>query len=235
MNLEIDEYYRSHYSDILNTGLIGVVSRITHRIMESQFSRDEFFDQVLELGAGKGQHLHHIKHGFRKYYETDFRPENLPDREDDKYSNKIVKLKVDAQELTQFRDSEFNRLIATCLLVHLHSPELALREWRRVCANGAQVSIYVACEPGLLLRGLRFLTTVQKSRRNGINHLSIHYREHITFFTRLDLLIKEVFAGDSIKRKFWPLRIPSWNLNLATVYTIKIAKSEKSEAEGVIK
>jgi SAM-dependent methyltransferase len=232
--LENDEYYRSYYSDILNTGLIGVVSGITHKIIENQFKGSDFFDQVLELGAGKGQHLQYIKHGFRKYYETDYRSENLPDRQGKKHLDEIINLRVDAQDLGQFPDSEFNRLIATCLLVHLNSPELALKEWRRVCANGAYISIYVACEPGIFLRTLRYLTTVQKSRRNGIDHLSIHYREHITFFTRLDLLIKEVFARDLIKRKFWPLRIPSWNFNLATVYTIQIAKIEESEMESIV-
>jgi ubiquinone/menaquinone biosynthesis C-methylase UbiE len=127
-------------------------------------------------------------------------------------------------DLAEFKNEQIDRVIATCLIVHLAEPEDALLEWRRVCASGGLISIYVACEPGMLLRLLRQLTTVRKAKKFGLNHIRFHYREHITFFSRIDMLIEEIFEDDKIVKKFWPLRLPFWNLNLGVVYQIYILK-----------
>jgi hypothetical protein len=55
--------------------------------------------------------------------------------------------------------------------------------------------------------------------------MRFHYREHITFFSRIDMLIEEVFENDEITKRYWPFIIPSWNLNLGVVYQIRVFKN----------
>jgi phosphatidylethanolamine/phosphatidyl-N-methylethanolamine N-methyltransferase len=229
-----DDFYAEHYIEVLNTGIIGRVSGITHKLLERNIRNTDYFRKVLELGAGHGQHLQYVKHDYEVYYESDFRLENIPHRSDQDWNRAIFRIQADAQEPSGFEDSSIDRVIATCLIVHLEKPEKALGEWRRVASHGAVISIYVACEPGFVLRFIRYMTTVQKSKKRGVNHLSVHYREHINFFPRLNLLINEVFEHDEVKRHFWPFYIPSWNLNLGVVYSIRINKDENVRAEGEV-
>jgi ubiquinone/menaquinone biosynthesis C-methylase UbiE len=127
-----DNYYSKHYREILNIGAVGFVSNIVHKIMEPK-PTTEIFNKVLEVGAGHGQHLKFVKHEYSKYFETDFRRENLPERSSD---TKVISLEADATNLSAFTDSSIDRVIASCLIVHLGDPEAALLEWRRVCVGG---------------------------------------------------------------------------------------------------
>lgn len=216
-----DSYYKNNYEKILNAGAVGLVSKIVHKSMEFGF-KSKNFENVLELGAGNGQHFDHVKHKFKNYLETDIRFENLPKREFENRSDsfKVSGMRLNAEDLSIFSDNSFDRIIVSCLIVHLQNPEMALLEWKRVCKPGGVITIYLPCEPGVFLRGLRYLTTVQKARKLGVNHLDFHYREHITFFVRIWTLLKSVFDDSVIERRFYPFHIPSWNLNLWAIIQI---------------
>ena len=230
----VDDFYANHYENVLNSGAVGFVSEIMHKSLENYFERDDYFPKTLELGAGLGQHLSHVKHKFDEYLETDIRADNLPNRgggggriSRDIPSSKIRQKSVDAQTLKNIDSDSIDRIIATCLIIHLPEPEPALANWRRVIKSGGHITIYVPCEPGLVLRFLRSLTTRRKAAKRGVNHDSVHHREHTSYFGRINTLVFEVFNQDLIKRKFFPLRIHSWNLNLWVTYQIKIIKSKE--------
>jgi ubiquinone/menaquinone biosynthesis C-methylase UbiE len=53
----------------------------------------------------------------------------------------------------------FDRVIVTCVLHHIPNLELALTEIRRVAKPGAQINLYVPCDPGSLYRGVRHWTS----------------------------------------------------------------------------
>ena len=214
-----DNFYAEHYQSIVNAGAVGLVSKHIHKLLEPK--RKTNFNVVLEVGAGHGQHFEFVKHGYSQYFETDIRKQNLPLRLQE---SKVVSLSSDASNLIEFKKDSVDRVIATCLIVHLTDPESALKEWRRVCREGGLISIYVPCEPGLILRLLRQFTTVRKGKKLGLNHLSFHYREHITFFSRINLLIMETFQSDRISKKYWPFSLHSWNLNLGVIYQIDVLK-----------
>jgi len=220
--MERDRYYKDSYQQILNTGAVGVVANMIHRLLEKRIGSN--YKTVLELGAGHGQHLKFVQHEFTTYHETDFRPSNLPNRSQEEHRGQIVQGFSDAENLSGFPDNSIDRVITTCLIVHLAQPEQALEEWRRVTRSGGLITIQVASEPGLLLRLLRSLTTVRKAAKLGENHLRFHYREHINFFSRINMLIEDVYSADEVTRKFWPLQINSWNANLIIVYQIKVQK-----------
>lgn len=218
-----DDLYKDFHSQVVDTGIVGVVNKFLHQSLEKGPSRfiKKNETEVLEVGAGKGQHFHFVRHPFSRYIQSDIRAQNLELQRDKRVTN----ISLNAEDLSSFESASFDRIVATCLLVHLSNPETALKEWKRVIRDGGNISIYVPCEPGFLLRATRFLTTRRKARSLGYDHLSLHYREHVTYFVRLNMLINDVFRDAVVERKFFPFRIvPSWNINLWCVYQIRIGK-----------
>jgi ubiquinone/menaquinone biosynthesis C-methylase UbiE len=55
-------------------------------------------------------------------------------------------------ESLNFPDAKFDRIIATCLVVHLKNIEKALLEWRRVLKPNGVITMYIALEPSIMLR-----------------------------------------------------------------------------------
>lgn len=229
--MDSDEIYRGRHSQVVDTGLVGIVNQLLHRSLERNLPKrpSSSRHEIIELGSGMGQHLSFVQDDFTKYVQTDIRIENISLSKD----SRIERRRVDAQDLSSFDSNSFDRLLATCLLVHLSDPEKALREWKRVVRDGGTISIYVPCEPGLLLRAMRYMTTRRKGNHLGFNHLSFHYREHVTYFVRLSLLLREVFSDCQVKRRFFPFPFfPSWNFNLWCTYQIRLDQpSIKSSKE----
>lgn len=231
MNSLEDNYYNNFYERIFSKGILGFLQRQIHHKLDRQFEVVEF-DSILEVGAGKLEHLvAGTKLSVGRYLATDIRFSNkdsliskLP-----LHSLKIGEVSledVDAQKLP-YGDDSFDGLIATCLLIHLKDPEAALLEWRRVVENGGEIVIYVPCEPGLMLRLGRQLAVIPKHLRFGHSQYKLLCaREHISSINILNVYIKNVFHLDKIKVSTWPIPLlRSWNLNLAYFYHIKVIKS----------
>lgn len=128
-----DEYYEEIYPQVLNKGNVGLVSNIIHKKLESRAK--EPIDSILELGAGSGQHYKFVTQKFKFYFETDLRLQNIPNRR--KEQGKAIRRKrLNAENLESIKTSSINRLVVSCLLIHLNRPEKALQEWRRVVKTG---------------------------------------------------------------------------------------------------
>jgi SAM-dependent methyltransferase len=215
-----DTFYSNYYENIFGSGVIGWMAGIAHRFMEHPLDK-KFFPNVLELGAGNGQHRKYVRHKFSQYVETDLRISPEEEITFQINSDETIKRKfLNAENLSQLNPEKFDRIIATCLLVHLPNPEKALQEWRRVTKSEGILTIYVPTEPGIALRLFRTVTTKRKASKLGLNHKSIHYREHRNMWIFINLLIYEVFADDVIKRRRFPLPFLTWNLSLFDVYEI---------------
>ena len=221
--------YQNGYNEVFHKGKIGFVNRVIHNQLE-RLTKGHF-PTTLELGSGPGQHLEHVTHSYEVYIESDIREELLRDPKSVK-NNRLKTLRLDAEDLSIFSDNSVDRIVNYCLLIHLTNPEHALKEWRRVIKKKSssapvsqhnnQISFYVPCEPGLLLRLLRLFTVARKTRKLGYDHYSFHYKEHVSYFTRLNHIIEEVFVRDRVRKRFWPFLIPSWNLNLGVFYDIQV-------------
>jgi SAM-dependent methyltransferase len=215
-DFSVSNYYSTAYDKILNSGRIGKLSSFVHWYTEKSVPK-ESYGVVLEVGAGRGQHKFAVKNEFGKYIESDIRIEqdsSIPLPFGDSRDSKLMRLKLDAQDLKSIPDSSVDRLIATCVLVHLPDPEMALREWRRVLKPSGVASIFIPCEPGMFLRLFRRFSTIPKSRKMGIDHASVHYREHRNMWIFCKLLIDEVFECDQIKVKKFPFPFFTWNFRL---------------------
>jgi phosphatidylethanolamine/phosphatidyl-N-methylethanolamine N-methyltransferase len=223
-----EDYYQYHYQKITNSGPIGFVAMIGHLSLEkwpfTKFSKDckKNFDKILEVGAGHGQHYKYLKEDFKAYTMTDVRPNLLNNLKVSDARVVIEKTSIDAESLP-YADNSFDRLIATCLLVHLDNPEKALTEWRRVVKPGGAISIYIPCEPGILLRILQSITTRRKQKKLGIDARYLHYGEHRYNFPFVIAIISNVFRRNFRIRKF-PFLFGSFDFNLWSVVTISNVK-----------
>ena len=217
--MNIDEYYENHYERVINSGLIGKYSSFYHFLIEKDFA-DKKFKSILELGAGKGQHLHFLKCEYEEYLQTDIR---LPNSNESSLGSKAIWLVADAENLSTFASNRFDRTIATCLIAHLPNPEKAINEWRRVTSKcGGVVSIYVPCEPSFLLRLAQKLSTRRKATKLGIDYSSMHYREHRNHYFFIKALIFDVFKEDDIKVIGFPTRFLPFDLKLYEIYQIRL-------------
>jgi len=227
-----DQYYELYHPLILKQG-VGFVADYTHKTLEripDLFLTDLKTKTVLEVGAGNGEHLHFVKHEYEEYIETDIRLEILKDATKERiFNSKISQARLDANDLSSLPSNSVDRLIATCVLVHLEKPKFFLEEVRRICKEGAIISLYVPCEPGLFLRYLRYWTTARNARKMGVNHLHFHYQEHKYHILHIREIIRSTFSQDVVKNHSYPFNKFSWNLNLWEIYQIKIIKNSLND------
>lgn len=220
----VDVFYRDCYPLMPSTPENSRLIRWVHQLMEKPFSPSQRFATVLEVGAGKGEHQPFVHHGYDTYIASDLRPppvELAPLAGGE--SSSVDWLQANASKLP-LADECIDRVIATCLLIHLTEPEAALEEWRRVAARGAWLTIYVPSESGLLLRLARSMTANRTAKRLGFDGYALYIaRDHIGRPDGLEQLVKWVFREDEITFVRRPARVRSWDANVFTIYQIKKA------------
>jgi ubiquinone/menaquinone biosynthesis C-methylase UbiE len=214
----IDQFYNIHYRNIMGTGAVSKAWAQIHKQMEKPFVGGNF-DSILEIGAGNGEHLRFVKGDFKAYYATDLRIDNLINISK---SDARIKIEVQNAESLNYDADKFDRIIVTCLLVHLDNPEKALMEMKRVLnKNRGVITIYLPCEPGFVLRLFRKFTTHRKAKSLGVDNITLlHFLEHRNYFIAIDFLIRNEFEGFKIKSRFLPFHILGWNFNLYKIYQI---------------
>lgn len=128
-----------------------------------------------------------------------------------------------------FAEATFDRVLATCVIMHVDRPDLALLEWLRVTKPGGVVDFIVPCDPGLVLRVFRWLVNERAALRFGVprrEYRLLNALDHISSFARIDVLVRMVVresTGLTMRTKYFPFRVPSWNLNGFVVYSIRKA------------
>ena len=165
----------------------------------------------MKSGGGSGEHFAFVRHEFDSYFVTDLTQREL--HQGAKYDSR-VEFKVENVENLSFPNKFFDRVIATCLLHHVNKPEEALKEILRVLKPGGVVSIFLSCDPGILVRVLRSLTSSRKAKKLGFRGYKLMIaREHRNHISSLLELAKFVFRDAEIELRYRPFLVPSWNLN----------------------
>ena len=215
MKRELQEYYKTSAESFQYTGLDRIGRNKIHKIMESPFKKSDFFNTVLEVGALFGNHENFVKHSYDSYVKTDLLfPKEVESINKDK---KIISKYQDATSLKDFADDSVDRLISTCLIVHLNNTESALEEWKRVVKPEGYLSIWVQLEPSLFLRIVQKLISSKKDTK----FYKTNFDEHVTYYTRVNYYINNIFKDCIIKKRYFPFRFLSWNFNGTCLYTIK--------------
>jgi ubiquinone/menaquinone biosynthesis C-methylase UbiE len=205
-----DVYDESNYSGLLQSG----VMRASHRLTEKRFHEQTYFEKVLEIGAGTGEHLGFVRHRFDQYVISDLDAKTLEvarKKLSDKFGNKLLFETQSGGELS-YADNSFDRLIATHVLEHIYQPHLAIKEWRRVVKHGGVLSILIPTDPGIAWRLGRHLGPRRNAMAQGIAYDYVMAREHVNSCNNLIALLRHYFPERT--EAWWPFPIPAIDLNL---------------------
>ena len=88
--------YRARFADVYDNSnysspIQSAVMRASHRLSENKFHERDHFSKVLEIGAGTGEHLAFVRHGFDQYVLTDLDSRTLD----------VAKRKLDGKHLNK--------------------------------------------------------------------------------------------------------------------------------------
>jgi len=213
--------YENIYNLICVSARKGLIMDLMHGILERKH-RKSHFSKVLEVGAHRGEHLPYVRHTFDSYTLSDIQlmphedVERLPDR---------VEFVIANLESLPFESSTFDRVVSTCVLHHISNLEEGIDEMLRVCKPGGVISILLPTDPGLTYRGIKFLGSGIKAKRLGLfkQVKLFHAREHRNHYHSIAVILRSKFEFHDFHVKFWPFRVPSWNLNALTVWEIRKA------------
>lgn len=223
--------YRARFADVYDESnyaspLQSAVMRASHRLTEKRFQKCDHFSKVLEIGAGTGEHLGFVQHGFDQYILSDMDEKTLDvakGKLSGKFDNKLMFETQSGERLT-YADNSVDRLIATHVLEHIYQPHLALKEWVRVVKNGGVLSILIPTDPGMAWRLGRHLGPRKNAIAQGIAYDYVMAREHVNSCNNLIALLRHYFPDRT--EAWWPLPIPSIDLNLFFVFHAAVKKAE---------
>jgi phosphatidylethanolamine/phosphatidyl-N-methylethanolamine N-methyltransferase len=223
------DYYSKHYWNIHYKGLLGAFTKGYHKKIERGRNSNDFYENVLEIGGGTGEHIEFVRHSFSIYTLLDISesPDGLRRIASDPRSLQFQFVLADASSVP-FEDSTFDRVVSTCVLHHVSNLERTLTEVRRVAKNGAVIDLYVPCDPGMMYRWIRHWTSHLKQKSSmDLSWTQVKYLwalEHQNHYLGIMALIKGVFAIDNIRIARYPSPWLSWNFNLFSVVTVKLKK-----------
>jgi SAM-dependent methyltransferase len=225
----LDRYYAEHYDAVVHGGIGGRIQDAFHAAVERPQGPDQHVGTVLEVGATSGEHLKFVRHRFDRYVMLDIRDSSAARDTATVHAGlrgaEVEFVVGDAQELAGIQDESVDRLVSMCLLHHLDDPRGSLKHWRRVVKPGGRLSLFVPCDPGLLWRSGRALTTFRAARAKGYSAMEIRFIsacDHRNHVASLRWMIEGTFADDELLVRKYPWRVGSWNANL--FYTFQIRK-----------
>jgi ubiquinone/menaquinone biosynthesis C-methylase UbiE len=226
------EFYSEFYEKTQYTGMLGKFHAFYHKKLEGKKSNN-VNKAILEIGAGKGEHLNYIPSKFKSYTLLDLNIDindsvlqsninKFPDSE----KEKITIIAADAS-LLPFSDNLFDKIIITCVLHHVNDVPKVLKEARRVLKKNGEIFIYLPCDPGFVYRIIRHLTShikqarIMKKKMSYIKYIwSLEHKNHVL---AIIMNLRYIFIDDKIKFQRFPFKYLGWNANL--FYIITVTKS----------
>ena len=190
-------------------------------IKSSRFSRVSTFDhtfplasygagqRTLEIGAGSGTHLAWEREGQYVALERSAEVAKLIPQRDG-----LEIITGDCEKSLPYEDDTFDRVLAIHVLEHLYNLPGALREVRRVLKPSGLFSVVIPCEGGLTYSlGRTFTSKRIFERRYGTSYEWLIRYDHCNTAREVLAEVAELFTISSWR--YWPLRIPSIDLNIS--------------------
>lgn len=210
-------YERNNYG----ASLAGRLLHRSHVWAERPFGPTRHFPLVLEVGAGAGHHLGAVRHGFDRYCATDLDINLLALGLGDRAAaDPRIELRAEDATRLSFSDASVDRLIAAHVLEHLPEPQRVLREWWRVLKPGGVLTLVLPADPGMAWRLGRHFGPRRRFKATGQPYDYWMAREHVNPINNLVALLRYYF--DRIDDSWWPLRVPSMDLNLFYIAHITV-------------
>jgi hypothetical protein len=84
----------------------------------------------------------------------------------------------------------------------------------RVLKDDGVATIFLSCDPGILVRFLRSISTARVARRRGFHGYKLMIsRDHRNHVGSLLQMAKYVFRDRNSKATYFPFKLPTWNFN----------------------
>ena len=223
-NIDWDEVNKVVNTQIYS-GLSGKLLQLTHKQLAAFGNKFQTqHDNVLEIGAGQGEHFPFVNTNFAKYTMSDISDWGAPDISKILETDNRVTFEIqDIQALT-YPDNSFDRVITTCVIAHVDEPYESFLEVRRVTKNGGTCSFLVSADPSILLRFIRAVLTAPKMKRLGSPYLLINAISHRNSAGGIIEIAKHVFQQDDVQIKYFPFRVRSWNLSTHIIINVRVYK-----------
>jgi len=222
------EYYEKHYLESQRCGIQGWGNSLIDRMIEKLGGGRKHNARILEIGASSGEHIKYVKKDplWQSYNALDL----MPGATDDELLRSLTTRKQvnfiagDAESLP-FHDDIFDHIKSTCVLAHTRDPNTVFKELRRVTANEGTITVGMPCDPGLVNRAIKSLITYRGMRKQGIKNPKLIYAlGHVNPISNLLTIASDIYKYDQIKLDYFPLKVPSWNLNILVTLHVKILK-----------
>lgn len=167
--------------------------------------------RTLEIGAGRGAHLHFEDLSRQDYHCLELR-QNMADSLMEAFPG-VKGVVGDCQKDMPFEDESFDRILAIHVLEHLPDLPGAVAEAARVLKPDGQFGILIPCDPGLVYGIARRISAERIFRKRYKQSYDWFIRrEHINSPAEILSMLERHFT---IKEKsFFPFRVPIENLNL---------------------
>lgn len=208
--------------------LQAMAMRASHRLAERAFGPGASFGQVLEIGAGTGEHFAYVRHAFSRYLLTDRDAATIEvaKRKLACLDDARLEFAVQAAERLDYPDGAFDRVIATHVLEHVPEPHRVLKEWARVVKPGGVLSVLIPTDPGLAWRLGRRLGPRRNAIARGIAYDYVMAREHVNACNNLIAILRHCFP--QAREAWWPLPVASIDVNLFFVFHATISACPES-------
>ena len=198
----------------------GAIERFNHGYVVDHAPRE--FVTTLEIGAGLGEHLAYEKLTPKQranYTAIELRP-SMADELSRRHPDVQVRV-GDCQERLEFPDDTFDRILAVHVLEHLPNLPAAVRELYRVCnKQRGCFQVVIPAEGGLAYSFARRISAQRFfERRYKMPYRWFIEREHVNVPAEIMEVLGEYFT--TRHRSFFPLRVPSINLNLVIGLTLE--------------
>jgi SAM-dependent methyltransferase len=194
----------------------GLIERFNHNYPIRQI-KDTRRYKTLDIGAGRGEHLHYENLSNQEYVAIELREELLNQIQADYPSAKPIL--GDIQARLDFPDHYFDRILAIHVLEHLPNLPSALDEIQRLLAPNGMFSVLIPCDPGFaygMARNISARRIFEKRYKQSYDWCIAS--EHINSPQEIIGELEKRFK--LTHRMFFPLRISVINFNLVIGLTL---------------
>jgi SAM-dependent methyltransferase len=213
LNDDWQEYWFS-----INAGKFSAVVAFGHEYVARHAPKT--FLRTLEVGAGLGEQLRYERmtsEQLANYVALEARP-NMADTLQRQWPGTRTVV-ADCQKALPFPDGHFDRIVAIHVLEHLPDLPAFLRNARGLLAREGRFQVVIPCEGGFGYEiGREFTSKRIFERRYGRDYKPFIEAEHVN--TAREIL-PELYANFRVlDRAFYPLRVPSIDVNLCIGLTL---------------
>jgi len=215
----VSDFYENYYSLVFSDkGISSYFNSLTHKKLEKGLPITPNHPiSILEIGAGKSEHLKYVNTKFDSYVMLDLLPKpiELPN---------IAQLSWAQGDICdpKLNLGCFDRIISTCVFHHLSNPSGAFENVKKMLKPGGTFSLFLPSDPGLLNRLVRKMFVAPAAEKVGFTQYElVNAREHRNHYWALKTELRNQFKGFETKSTYYPFFLPFGNASLFSIWHIR--------------